>query len=260
MKSYLALMRENYEIKQGKYTSYRHKNNGQERFVRSRSLGYKYQDDTIPLRIDREFMHLNEIDNDLPLSPSIGELIDIRGNQEMQTEGGLRYWALKQNNKTFGKTLVKMRKVGAESYEQLENLLAQNEVDIGTLLAEADIVKSSYKELLNQEQKLSKLHSLIQSNSTQKDPLIKRQIEGIKEDLLVNYGLDIETNEELNTQLKSLSSELQIACKDVSEKNTDVNKLKDFARELDELKYNYFLFVAQKEVNESSYFNDNRSI
>jgi len=260
MESYLDLMRENYEIKQGKYTSYRHKNNGQERFVRSRSLGYKYQDDIIPLRIDREFMHLNEIDNDLPLSPSIGELIDIRGNQEMQTEGGLRYWALKQNNKTFGKTLVKMRKVGAESYEQLENLLAQNEVDIGTLLAEADIVKSSYKELLNQEQKLSKLHSLIQSNSTQKDPLIKRQIEGIKEDLLVNYGLDIETNEELNTQLKSLSSELQIACKDVSEKNTDVNKLKDFARELDELKYNYFLFVAQKEVNESSYFNDNRSI
>src|SRR5699024_7523477 len=91
IESYLDLMRENYEIKQGKYTSYRHKNNGQERFVRSRSLGYKYQDDIISLRIDREFMHLSEMDNDLPLSPSLGELIDITGNPKMQKEGELRY-------------------------------------------------------------------------------------------------------------------------------------------------------------------------
>ena len=47
------------------------------------------------------------------------------------------------NNKTFGKTLVKMRAVGAESYEQLENLLEQNDEDIDALLAEAEIVKSS---------------------------------------------------------------------------------------------------------------------
>ena len=239
MESYLELMRQNYEVKQGKYTSYRHKNNGQERFIRSRSLGYKYQDDIIPLRIDREFMHLSEIENDLPLSPSIDVLIDIRGNQKMQTEGGLRYWALKQNNKTLGKTLVKMRTVGAESYEQLENLLAQNDEDIGALLAEAEIVKTSYKELLNQEQKLTKLHSLIQSNTTQKEPSTERQIEVLKEDLLVNSGLDIATEAMLKTELESLSSKLKFASTNVSEKSKDINKLKEFARELDELKQNY---------------------
>lgn len=249
MESYLELMRENYEIKHGKYTSYRHKSNGQERFVRSRSLGYKYQDDIIPLRIDREFMHLSEIEKDLPLSPSIGELIDIRENKKMQTEGGLRYWALNQNNKTFGKTLVKMRAVGAESFEQLENLLTQNDAEIGALFEEAEIVKTSYKELLVQEQKLSKLYSLIQSNSTQKDPSNKRKIEELKEDLLVNYGLDVAKDKTLNVELKSLYSKLEIASINVSEKNKDVNKLKDFARELDELKYNYTQFQQQKGRN-----------
>ena len=248
MESYLELMRQNYEVKQGKYTSYRHKTNGQERFIRSRSLGYKYQDDIILLRIDREFMHLSEVETDLPLSPSIGELIDIRGNQKMQTEGGLRYWALKQNNKTFGKTLVKMRAVGAESYEQLENLLEQNAEDIGALLAEVEIVKSSYKELLNLEQQLTKLHSIIQSNKTQKEPSTERQIEALKEDLLVNYGLDIATETMLNTELESLSSKLKGSSKEVSKKNEEINKLKDFLRELDELKFNYVHFKKQKEL------------
>lgn len=249
IESYLDLMRENYEIKQGKYTSYRHKNNGQERFVRSRSLGYKYQDDIIPLRIDREFMHLSEIDNDLPLFPSIGKLIDIKGNKKMQTEGGLRYWALKQNNKIFGKTLVKMRAVGAESYEQLENLLAQIDEDISALSEEAEIVKTSYKDLLNQEQKLTKMHYLIQSNSTQKEPSTERQIEELKEDLLVNYGLDIATDKSLDTELKSLLSKLEKVSKDISEKNKEINKLKDFARELGELKHNYIQFKQQKDRN-----------
>lgn len=142
-----------------------------------------------------------------------------------------------------------MRAVGAESYEQLENLLAQIDEDISALSEEAEIVKISYKDLLNQEQKLTKMHYLIQSNSTQKEPSTERQIEELKEDLLVNYGLDIATDKSLNTELKSLLSKLEKVSKDISEKNKEINKLKDFARELGELKHNYIQFKQQKDRN-----------
>lgn len=142
-----------------------------------------------------------------------------------------------------------MRAVGAESYEQLENLLAQIDEDISALSEEAEIVKTSYKDLLNQEQKLTKMHYLIQSNSTQKEPSTERQIEERKEDLLVNYGLDIATDKSLDTELKSLLSKLEKVSKDISEKNKEINKLKDFARELGELKHNYIQFKQQKDRN-----------
>ena len=142
-----------------------------------------------------------------------------------------------------------MRAVGAESYEQLENLLAQIDEDISALSEEAEIVKTSYKDLLNQEQKLTKMHYLIQSNSTQKEPSTERQIEELKEDLLVNYGLDIATDKSLDTELKSLLSKLEKVSKDISEKNKEINKLKDFARELGELKHNYIQFKQPKDRN-----------
>lgn len=142
-----------------------------------------------------------------------------------------------------------MRAVGAESYEQLENLLAQIDEDISALSEEAEIVKTSYKDLLNQEQKLTKMHYLIQSNSTQKEPSTERQIEELKEDLLVNYGLDIATDKSLDTELKLLLSKLEKVSKDISEKNKEINKLKDFARELGELKHNYIQFKQPKDRN-----------
>ena len=110
-------------------------------------------------------------------------------------------------------------------------------------------MKTSYKDLLNQEQKLTKMHYLIQSNSTQKEPSTERQIEELKEDLLVNYGLDIATDKSLDTELKSLLSKLEKVSKDISEKNKEINKLKDFARELGELKHNYIQFKQQKDRN-----------
>ena len=83
------------------------------------------------------------------------------------------------------------------------------------------------------------MHSLIKLNSTQKESSTERQIEELKESLLVSYGLDIATDEALNTELKLFSNKLEKVSKKISEKNKDVNKLKDFAQELDELKHNY---------------------
>ena len=71
----------------------------------------------------------------------------------------------------------------------------------------------------------------------------------LKEDLLVNYGLDIATETMLNTELESLSSKLKGSSRDVSKKNEEINKLKNFARELSELNYNYTQVRAQKDRN-----------
>lgn len=96
---FLGLMRKaKYEIKEGKYISFRA--DGQERFTRSKSLGADYTEEQIRNRISGA----RRIDTDRNKNLSL--LIDIETafNDIQGNKAGLEHWAVTQNLKTLANT------------------------------------------------------------------------------------------------------------------------------------------------------------
>ena len=101
-----------YEIKRGKYISFRAK--GKERFARGKTLGPHYTEDAIKDRIE----HRTRV----PKSQrqSINLLIDIQNNIKAQESKGYEHWAKLYNLKQASKTLNFLAEHNISTYEELE--------------------------------------------------------------------------------------------------------------------------------------------
>ena len=98
---FLRLMQENgYEIKQGKYTSFRA--TGQQRFTRGKTLGTEYTEERIRERIAGSPKRCFTVRKESEL---IRQLIDLQNDSRVQESGGFAHWAKLNNLKQAAKTL-----------------------------------------------------------------------------------------------------------------------------------------------------------
>lgn len=96
----LLMKKEKYEIKPGKYISFRAE--GQERFTRAKTLGDDYTEDNIKKRINGEYVR-NTSDDKTDIAHNV--IIDIENNIKAQQSVGYRKWANKYNLKLVSATI-----------------------------------------------------------------------------------------------------------------------------------------------------------
>ena len=101
-----------YEVKRGKYISFRAK--GKERFTRGKTLGPRYTEESIRDRIERRTRAPK------PQRQTINLLIDIQNNIKAQESKGYEHWAKLYNLKQASKTLNFLTEHNISTYEELE--------------------------------------------------------------------------------------------------------------------------------------------
>lgn len=118
-----------YEIKFGKYLSFRHKDkmdNG--RFTRGKAstLGADYTKERIKERIEnKENGDTKPFSYEKSSSKSFINIIDIKNSKKAQASKGYEIWANRHNMKAMAATLNEIRKYGINSYEELEQKLQE---------------------------------------------------------------------------------------------------------------------------------------
>ena len=132
------LQEEGYEIRRGKYISCRASD--QERFTRLKTLGIDYTEEALAARIagrTRPSKRPRMQDG------SIQRIAVIHGNQGP----GLQHWAKLQKLKEGAKTLNYLAEHGIDSYEALDNRLAELNAAVDDSLAAIKAVESRIAEL-----------------------------------------------------------------------------------------------------------------
>lgn len=119
-----------YEIKRGKYISFRAK--GKERFTRGKTLGPRYTEEAIKDRIE----HRTRAPK--PQRQSINLLIDIQNNIKAQESKGYEHWAKLYNLKQASRTLNFLTEHNISTYEELEQAA-------GKIHADFDVVSEQIK-------------------------------------------------------------------------------------------------------------------
>lgn len=152
--SFLAIMQEwGYEIKHGKYISFRAK--GQERFTRAKTLGFYYYEENIRYRIDRRLMYREG------LNYAKENIRFAKMDEKVQSSEGLRRWALLKNMQNGSKLMNLLAEKGIDNEEQLRDKLLglyDRRIDI------TDEIKSTEKEMTTLEQNiriLNDYHALL---------------------------------------------------------------------------------------------------
>ncbi|MCL2053002.1 MAG: relaxase/mobilization nuclease domain-containing protein [Oscillospiraceae bacterium] len=113
---FLSLMQaENYQIKYGKYISF--KANNQERFTRAKTLGVEYSEDRIRERIKGISKITSNILN--RNDEQISLMIDIENHIKCRQSKGFENWAKLNNLKTAAKTFNFLSENGIKTYEDL---------------------------------------------------------------------------------------------------------------------------------------------
>lgn len=121
-----------YEIKQGKHIAFRSKN--QQRIPRAKTIGDNYTEERIKERIlnkDRE----------------IGNIVDIKNNENVKSSKGYEHWATKHNLKTAASTLVENRDKGFNSMEELERGISRISIEKNDLKREFDKLSLEQKRI-----------------------------------------------------------------------------------------------------------------
>jgi len=119
---FIALMRENYEVKEGKHIAF--KADGQERFTRSKTLGVEYSEE----RIKERLQGITQIVSKARKSAeNFNLVIDLENNIKAQQSAGFAHWAKIQNLKSAANTMNYLTENGildyavlSEKYESLK--------------------------------------------------------------------------------------------------------------------------------------------
>ena len=132
------LQEEGYEIRRGKYISCRASN--QERFTRLKTLGIDYTEEALTARIAGRTRPSKcpRVQDD-----RIQRIAVIQGNQSP----GLQHWAKLQKLKESAKTLNYLAEHGIDSYEALDNRLAELNAAVDNSLAAIKAVEARIAEL-----------------------------------------------------------------------------------------------------------------
>ncbi len=139
-----------YEIKIGKYLSFRHKDkrdNGRFTRAKASTLGEDYTKERIKERIEKlnKYQMYNQKYHYEKCSykkPDI--IVEMKNNEKVQSSKGYEVWANKHNMRTMASALNEMRKSGVNSYEELDLKLKKVASDRQQLL---DNIKQIEKEM-----------------------------------------------------------------------------------------------------------------
>lgn len=152
--NFLKLMEEyGYEIKLGKYLSFRHKKQGEKgRFIRARetTLGKDYTKEKIKERIENkvnENYKNNKICYDKKSHKKFDNIIDIESNEKVKSSKGYEIWARKHNMNTMANTLNQLRKYGLSSSMDLETKLQEEAVNRQEILNKIKDVEKVMSEI-----------------------------------------------------------------------------------------------------------------
>ena len=113
-----------YEVKRGKYISFRAK--GKERFTRGKTLGSRYTEEAIRDRIERRRTPRKE-------NRRINLLIDIQNNIKAQENKGYEHWAKLYNLKQASRTLNFLTEHNISTYEELEQAAGKIHADFAAV-------------------------------------------------------------------------------------------------------------------------------
>jgi len=123
---FLRIMQQmGYEIKEGKYLSFRAKE--QNRFTRSKTIGDYYTEEKIKERIaNRQKEHSDKYYKELPVE----KIIDIKNNEKAKTFKGYEIWAKQHNLKNIAKTLKIMNELNIVTVDDLYKSLKEQNMDL----------------------------------------------------------------------------------------------------------------------------------
>ena len=162
-KEFLEAMEElGYEVKIGKYLSFRHKDKKDTgRFTRTKAnvLGKDYTKERIKERIEdptkqqiyNKELHYGKLSYKKP-----DTIVNVKNNEKVKSSKGYEVWAGKHNMKTMASSLNEMRRYGINTYEELEPKLKKAASDRQQLL---DKIKQA-------EQEMKSIYSAIENKNT----------------------------------------------------------------------------------------------
>ncbi|HHW7475026.1 TPA: relaxase/mobilization nuclease domain-containing protein [Mannheimia haemolytica] len=121
-----------YEIKFGKHIAFR--KDDQQRFTRAKTISDNYTEERIKDRI------LNK-------EKEIGNIIDIKNNEKVNSSKGYERWATKHNLKMAASTLIEIRNKGFNSMEELERGISRISIEKNELKREFDKLSWEQKKI-----------------------------------------------------------------------------------------------------------------
>lgn len=148
-----------YEVKRGKFLSYRAP--GQERFIRDKTLGSEYLEESIKKRIEGTYSELRKTPQK---QQEVSLLIDLENNIKIAQSRGYEQWAKIHNLKQAAKTLNFLSEHGIEQYEEL--IAKISEVQKANEQA-ADALKDVEKRLADMATLIKNVTTFQQTKQTQ---------------------------------------------------------------------------------------------
>ena len=248
--NFLKTMEEyGYEIKLGKYLSFRHKEQGEKgRFIRTKetTLGKDYTNEKIKERIEnnmnKKFVKI-DFDSSTKAYKKVDNLIDLKNNKKIQSSKAYEIWAKKHNMNTMADTLNQLRKYGLTSNIDLENKLQQEAINRQKTLDKIKDIEKDLNEIYTAIEALNTLkinksiYEVYKSNSKDKEFYAEYKTQ------IITYEKSITTldkNKYKNLNIQELSniydeykSKKDILMKDYSNKNTLIHDLTQLRKNTD---------------------------
>ncbi|MDO5650272.1 MAG: relaxase/mobilization nuclease domain-containing protein, partial [Gallicola sp.] len=123
-----------YEIKQGKYIAFKHKD--KKRFTRSKTLGDDYTETELRKWIETPTSQRTR---------DLDSIVDTKNNEKIQNSPAYKHWASKQNLKSASQSVLQMRDLGFKNRDELSRAIHK-------LSFERNEIKKRF-DMLEQEQK-----------------------------------------------------------------------------------------------------------
>lgn len=253
--NFLKLMEEyGYEIKLGKYLSFRHKKQGEKgRFIRARetTLGKDYTKEKIKERIENkvnENYKNSEVYYAKKSYKKFDNIIDIESNEKVKSSKGYEIWARKHNMNTMANTLNQLRKYGLSSSMDLETKLQEEAVNRQEILNKIKDVEKVMSEIYAAIEDINtiKINKVIyktyKENPNDKDFYSEYKPQIIAYEKAINA---LEKCQYKNLSIKELSklydeykNKKDILMDDYSNKNILINELTQLRKNTDKYIYN----------------------
>lgn len=243
-----------YEIKLGKYLSFRHKKQGEKgRFIRARetTLGKDYTKEKIKERIENkvnENYKNSEVYYAKKSYKKFDNIIDIESNEKVKSSKGYEIWARKHNMNTMANTLNQLRKYGLSSSMDLETKLQEEAVNRQEILNKIKDVEKVMSEIYAAIEDINtiKINKVIyktyKENPNDKDFYSEYKPQIIAYEKAINA---LEKCQYKNLSIKELSklydeykNKKDILMDDYSNKNILINELTQLRKNTDKYIYN----------------------